>query len=260
MKRCFVYLRNEEKGPYTIQQLKDLRIDGSTLVRFEGTANWSAASNFPELRAVIVGNTGSSHGNSQFSSRNKRSSSIIVTHDNSDELVQQRRKKARMFFLGILIAAVAVGFFLTKRSQTDPQDIPGEAVVITQKDSPVTTEVAVEKTVIPDNALNKERTKPGDFLRVVSTFHENSTAQDIITGFISSSATVVSYKKVEFTVFYLDRAGTALDTEVFTVNQSIASGQVVAFKFKVNAPVTTFKTDVAFNDATVDEINTNAQH
>lgn len=53
--RKYFYLDGDtKKGPYTLQELKDIRIDRETKVWFFGLDNWSPASQVKELEGLFV--------------------------------------------------------------------------------------------------------------------------------------------------------------------------------------------------------------
>lgn len=49
----WIYLNEEKKGPYTVDQLKDLHISASTLVWGEGMVSWKNANEVPELASLF---------------------------------------------------------------------------------------------------------------------------------------------------------------------------------------------------------------
>jgi hypothetical protein len=53
MEKYYIVTDNEQKGPYSIEELQELNISLSTLVWNEGMENWVEAKNVPELRNII---------------------------------------------------------------------------------------------------------------------------------------------------------------------------------------------------------------
>jgi len=53
MDKYYIVTDNQQKGPYSIEELQELNISLSTLVWNEGMENWVEAKNVPELRNVI---------------------------------------------------------------------------------------------------------------------------------------------------------------------------------------------------------------
>lgn len=53
MDKYYIVINNEQKGPFTIDELKEQNIELSTLVWNEGMENWEEAKNVAELRNII---------------------------------------------------------------------------------------------------------------------------------------------------------------------------------------------------------------
>ena len=54
MKKYFILSGKEQKGPFTIEELKKLGVTNDTLCWFEGTENWKKINEVPELKELLI--------------------------------------------------------------------------------------------------------------------------------------------------------------------------------------------------------------
>lgn len=245
MKRYFVFLNNEQLGPLSIEQVKRLNIQANTLVRTEGMANWVAAGQLDELRQALLSPGTASAGGQRAAAAKKRSSDIVLPAS-SDPSPGNARK--RLFFL-VVLAAIA-GYFVYTEKQKAAVPTPTEEI-INSYDTGLKSEQQVENKPVPPKLSDKdnEMAHPMDFLQIRTAFHPNSSTKSIVSGLITNNATGTTYSNIVITVFYLDRSGTALETEEFVIRQTVKPAQTINFHFDANAPAATVKTDVTFNEA-----------
>lgn len=84
--------------------------------------------------------------------------------------------------------------------------------------------------------LEKEQNNPVMFLSVIGGFKKNLIGQTVITGKISSSATVARYKDIDVKLDFYSETKTLLESDTETVYLEIKPGQTQSFKTKYFAP------------------------
>ena len=56
MKKYFIHLNGRSVGPYSFEELRNMRIQQTTPVWYDGLGNWKNAGDVPELKALFVSN------------------------------------------------------------------------------------------------------------------------------------------------------------------------------------------------------------
>jgi hypothetical protein len=53
MRQYYIQLLNQEKGPYSLEQLRHIYFQKSTPIWFEGLSNWTIIQEVPEVNALL---------------------------------------------------------------------------------------------------------------------------------------------------------------------------------------------------------------
>lgn len=54
MKKYYLYINNEQQGPFNIEELKNKKINRNTKVWFEGLEDWKNAEDIDELKSIVA--------------------------------------------------------------------------------------------------------------------------------------------------------------------------------------------------------------
>jgi len=77
-----------------------------------------------------------------------------------------------------------------------------------------------------------EKASPLKFLKVAGSHHRNLVNQAVVTGEITNTATLVTYKNITLQISWLDKDGAVLDKQKEVLDDVVKPGTVVDFKIK----------------------------
>ncbi len=247
MKKYFVRLRNKQYGPATIEELKRMGIDRSTLVWYKGLAQWTPAGQVPEISDALFGSAGA--GSSASASRQvgrpqlqrKRQTSI-------DDIVNDYATKEQGTGKGklvLLIAVIAVVAGIVAYQNQRAKDLNNT------ESSPVTADTLVKENTTRDvvrTPKEMETARPEKFITI-----DASLTNTTISGILISTATVTTYKNIVLTIYYMDAAGSNLDIGEYTVADKLKPGRSVNFSFKPKLPKGTSTINTSFSTAEMEK-------
>lgn len=81
-KMYFIVIDSQKQGPYSKEELIEMRISPSTLVWFEGLENWVEARQIEELHAVFQYNFPNPQGGYQLNTQEQRVGNVVYHADN----------------------------------------------------------------------------------------------------------------------------------------------------------------------------------
>ncbi len=251
MKKYFVRLGSKQYGPATIEDLKKMNIGRDTLVWFKGLSKWTPADQIPEVKDALFSASTSSSSFGQTpgrpAQRSRRQTSIDDIVKSYE--VQERPAKGKAI-AWILLLAIAGGAFFAYDKYKNAPSTPTYTPPAVVSDSPDPAEPKIESKMEDRPQKKSEALYPINYLTIKPKL---DNTEEYVIGTITNTASTAIYKDVSFTVFYENANGTTLDLEEFTVRNKIPPGETINFKLKANVPTGTKSTDVAFNDAKVDD-------
>jgi TonB family protein len=109
MKQYFIYLNGNSVGPYSIEDLRMLRIQSATPVWCEGLAGWKSAGEIPELQVLFF------PGITSFSRTNPYSSPYNAQQGNN----QSKKGLAIIIGIALILVATGIGFYIYSQTKDD---------------------------------------------------------------------------------------------------------------------------------------------
>jgi hypothetical protein len=270
MKKYFVHLRNEQQGPFTLDDLGPLGVERNTPVWYEGLPEWVAAVQVPEIREAlfpvnpppldpdllqpleprmavdmeppltVIPLTPITH---------KHSSDIIIPGAETAELpdADARKRKFRLVLVAILVlvmGGMAAGYFMQYQQRSSPAGQQDTRA----KDSLLRKESEGE---LREQLKAKEEQHPTEFLAGEISFRDNLIGQSVIRGHVTNSATAATFKDIELTITYISKTGAPISNEIFIVYEPLPPGQSASFKFKTRSPKGTSTSKMTVSGAKV---------
>jgi hypothetical protein len=245
MKKYFVRLRNKQYGPATIEELKRMGIDRSTLVWYKGLAQWTPAGQVPEISDALFGSAGA--GSSASASRQvgrqqqqrKRQTSIDdIVKDYADKESTAPRKAKFVLLIAVMAVVAGIVAYQNQRAKdiNNTEPLPVIADTVIKKDN------MEGKITAPKKVL--EAIHPENFITI-----DASLANATVSGTVFNTASVTTYKNIVLTIYYMDAEGTNIDLEEYTVPDIIKPGRSANFSFKPKLPKGTKTINTSFSTA-----------
>ncbi len=263
MKKYFVHLRNEQQGPFTLEELGRLGVERNTPVWYEGLSGWVAAIQVPEIKEALFPVNPPPLNDDLLQPLEPRLAvdmepPLTVTHKHSSDIIlpgaeiealpdaDARKKKFRLILaiaLVLLIGGMAFGFFMKyqqRSSSAEQQDTHTKDSMLRKK----------SEGELREQLKTKEEQHPTEFLSGEISFHDNLIGQSVIRGHVTNSATAATFKDIELTITYISKTGTPISNEIFTVYETLSPGQSTSFKFKTRSPKGTSNCKMVVSGAT----------
>jgi hypothetical protein len=267
MKKYFVHLRNEQQGPFELEDLGPLGIERNTPVWYEGQAEWVAAVQVPEIREALfpvnpppldpdllqpleprlaVDMEPPLTVTPVSPVAHKHSSDIILPGTETEQLpdADARKKKFRLVLVALLVlvmGSMAAGYFMQYQQRSSPAGQQGNKDSLLRKES---------EGELREQLKTKEEQHPTEFLAGEISFRDNLIGQSVIRGHVTNSATAATFKDIELTITYISKTGAPISNEVFTVYETVPPGQSASFKFKTRSPKGTSTSKMTVSGAT----------
>jgi hypothetical protein len=98
-----------------------------------------------------------------------------------------------------------------------------------------------------------EHDSPLKFLKVTGDFHGNLVNQTVVTGEITNSATLVSYKDIQLQIIFKDKDGAVIEKQKQVVDDVIKPNSKDDFKIKTGHIKDAYTVSVDISDAVADK-------
>lgn len=217
MSQYFIHDGNEQKGPFTIEYLKENKIPGDLIVWKEGMEGWQKAKDVEELKEVII------------STPPPIPQAPQPVYSAEKNTVVKKSKSKRIALVAVLIIVVAVAGFIYYKQYVENKDSDSYG----NSDYGDVSNSSDNEETIKEDLITIEKRNPKRYLSVESRARKNLIDQNVIIGTITNSATLAKYKDVVLKVIYLSQTGSELGTERFTVYEYVPSGGSIDFKVKL---------------------------
>lgn len=254
MKKYFYADGEDQKGPYTIEELKEFKLTKTTLVWCEGMPDWCEAHLIPELSEILVvipppinkpvttppplkkaEPLESKTEDKPKSSENKpeekveKKQTATQSSANVNPVVKKKKSPVGWIIAIVLICGLVVCGFIFK------DEIFGSGGSGSSNDyynSGSSNQPSYEEQVKSVQEIEEET--PTNFLTADGTYRENLLGDKlVINGKIYSSATSATYKDVVITVYYYSKSETMLLEENYTIYEVIKPNSTKSFELRV---------------------------
>lgn len=214
MSTYFLHDGNEQKGPFTFEELINKSLSKNTNIWKEGTSSWVKAEELDELKVYL-----------------KTTSSPLTSPTTVNAIPPMQIKPKKKFPLGyvlgfLLLGVVAVYFWNQYNNRVEDIDLI--------LNSSTTKEKSPEE--LKAELISRERENPTRYLDVTGTYRKNLIGETVLEGKITNTATLAVFKDVVIKASYMGPSGTIISEENFTKYQLIYPRGAIEFKFKTFAP------------------------
>ena len=224
MKKYFIRIADDQKGPFSIEELKIQNITSSTFVWFEGLENWIEASKVEELQSILgavpppFNRTGEPSDSSSSAPKD-------------DTPKPSKRGLTSLQWIGV--ALLAVFLCVTIISNLRRNDRSGGAY-----ESKV-------KTV-----LEIEQESPTKFLKATGNYRENFWGNKFVLDLkVENNATVANYKDVILEINLYSATNTLLKTINHTCYEYFKAHEQKTFELRIEKPRNTEKVGIDIQSA-----------
>lgn len=197
MKNYYILRGDLQQGPFSLGQLKDMRLRPTVPVWTEGLEAWVQAQTLSELHAAIF-----------------LSSSFNATKSESKSLIARFWKK---ILAGV--AVLIVGYFL---------------LAFTGSGQTASVAAVTEKTEEERNAelVKKEKADPSAHISGRLSWKAGRSNEIIVEGTLINTAILADYKDPQLSITTFSKDGQLLDTKSFTVTGLLQAGKMVEYSCK----------------------------
>ena len=261
MRQYFININSEQKGPFSLEELKDMQLTKNTPIWYKELEDWTTVDKIDEVKELL-GSTPPPFTTipvtpPPFAKHNNIPEDNLKKNENSN-------KKRNLLILisilviGVIIALVVINLDGSKGNESsDSSDKEADDnVPATEGESSIPAEgqnngsVEVQKSNQYENnssnykepkseyelrqeLLDTEKNNPTKYLSASYSYHVNIAANTILEGSIYNNATMAEFKNVKVWVGFYSKTGVLLGQEEFTVMEFISPGNSLNFRHKI---------------------------
>lgn len=208
MKGYFIYTNDQQQGPFSILELKELGINQGTPIWKEGFDTWKKAGEVEELNSCFTTVPPPYSASSQ--NTNYKYAQPVKT----SPVERAGRKVGKLLaWVGIIILVIIVAGFIYNK----------------------TAYSAGTYTTTPPP--DPEQYNPSAYLNANGTYRKNFWGDKItINGKVTNSATHTNYKDVYITVKFYSKTKSVIDSKTYVLYDYFPYGMAKDFELKVGIP------------------------
>ena len=230
MKSYFIRQDNKPQGPYSIDQLKEMKLNPAVLVWAEGLKQWIKALEIPELKQELF--TSASQPGAKFSTIEIHST---ASGPNTNRFAFAKNLKTILAVIALFIATL----LLIELKKSKPRG--AEEKTVKQSVNAVATQPSMSHAIKAstdsrNDAGQKEMVNPAAYIKGDVKWRKNLVGSIILEGTLRNTATQTSFKDPVILVNWLSKSNESLGSNQFPINKLLPAGETVAFKCKVSAP------------------------
>ena len=207
MNTFYIFINEEQQGPFTIEEIKLKNITKNTLVWSEGMEDWKEAGIVEELKALFpvlpppIKKT----------TTEKKKQDVTVNIKTHSSLYKIFKIIGIVFLILILLS-----------------------LVVKILDSKHSSSATYEESVMTIQEI--EAASPMNYLKADGTYNTNFFGDKVkINGVITNSATVTTYKDVTVRINFYSKTNTLIGSEDYTLYEFYPPNSKQDFKLKVKA-------------------------
>lgn len=221
MKTYYIQQDNQQQGPYSVDQLKNMQINPAARVRVEGFKNWTKAREVPELYKALFA------GHLQMAAARTETGKDI-SKQGIEKTGPARSRKIVLVLLALLIT----GFLIIKLQQSESYASASASVSAIEKKS------AVVKTPVQlkEEKRKKEMANPAMYVKTKINWRKNLVGETVLEGTLTNTATLASFKDPVVLITWLSKTNTVLATSRYPFYEYLGAKKTISYKLKVKAP------------------------
>jgi hypothetical protein len=230
MKSYFIRQDNKPQGPYSIDQLKEMKLNPAVLVWVEGLKQWIKALEIPELQQELFPPA------PQFATR------MPTTGINTGKHGRGKKGFAILNNLKTVLAIIALiiaTLLLIELKKSKPHSASAKNI------NP-STSTAVSQSALSQSTRNPIQTdkderqleieNPASYIKSEINWRKNLVGTIVLEGTLRSVATAATFKDPVLLVTWLSKSNENLGSNQYTVDKQLEAGETISFKLKVSAP------------------------
>ena len=163
MKAFFLFIDNEQQGPFNLEELKTKKINRTTKVWFEGLEDWKNAEEIEELKSILVSIPPPIK---TFSGPPPIKKLLPVVHDEPEDKILGLRKKTFYISIGVFVLLLSLTFKMIQSFKNDEierenkeTEIYNEQLKIQNEEIAKQKQIIAEKERLELERLEREREK-----------------------------------------------------------------------------------------------------
>ena len=230
MKSYFIRQDNKPQGPYSIDQLKEMKLSPAVLVWAEGLKQWIKVLEIPELQQELFPPT------PQFATQTAPAG--FKTNEAG------RGKKSFAFLKNVktilaVIALVIATLLLIELKKTKPHSASAKTVNVPAS-SAISQPTLSQATKSPSQTKNDDRQleteNPASYIKSEINWRKNLVGTIVLEGTLQSVASLATFKNPVLLVTWFSKTNESLGSNQYTVEKQLKAGETISFKLKVSAP------------------------
>lgn len=253
-KKYYLIVDEIQKGPFTVEELKDFNLKKDDLVWFEELEDWTPLAKIEELSSLVKKVPPPIKTN-------------VVLPPPIKKEVDKIEKKSflaqnKWYVLGGIGLVILLMIAILTQNEDSVKEQPESSSTTNSNSSFVdstsnfkTFEVEEKKELTPnelrEQLLNKEQSNPLKYLTVSGSLTENKVKIQngtmfrsskwkkdgyILEGYIGNSASIASFKDVKIRVSFLSNTGSVIEQLDLIIYEYVPSTDGIVYKEKVYAP------------------------
>lgn len=265
-KKYYLIVDEIQKGPFSVEELKDFDLNKNDLIWFEDLEDWTPLEKIDELSSLIKKVPPPIKSN-------------VVSPPPINKEVKTIEKesfvqKYKWYVLGsvglivLLIIAISTQNKDSLNEQSNSSSTTNNTSLIDSTASISTPDASEKKELSPDELreqlLNKEQNNPLEYLSVSGSMKENKVKTQngtmfrsskwekdgyILEGYIGNSATIASFKDVKINVSFISNTGSVIKETDFIIYDYVPATNGITYKQKIYAPEGTVNYEVSIVSA-----------
>jgi hypothetical protein len=230
MKNYFIRQDNKPQGPYSIDQLKEMKLSPAVLVWAEGIKQWIKALEMPELQQELF-------------PASPRSVSKYATGTHADEFSKEKKVGAFAKNLKTILAVMAliIATLLLIELKKSKTHSVATVKTVNQPIQAAASQSSLSQSVKTPPQARKdpgqtEMESPAAYIKGQIDFRKNLFGSVVLEGTLSNTASVANFKDPLILVTWLSKSNENIGTAQYSVDKYLPAGKTISYKLKVSAP------------------------
>ena len=231
MKSYFIRQDNKPQGPYSIDQLKEMKLSPAVLVWAEGIKQWIKALEMPELQQEL------------FPTSPRSVSKYTTTETNTTEFSGEKKGGAFAKNLKTILAVLAliIATLLLIELKKSKTHSAAAVKTVNQPSQTPASQPALSQSIKSSSLVRKDARQieidnPVAYIRGEINWRKNLVGSIILEGTLSNSATLVNFKDPVILVTWLSKSNESIGTARYSVDKYLPAGETISYKLKVSPP------------------------